>query len=74
MQFTRLTSAALLACTVLSAQSALAAVSEEEAARLGKDLTPLGAEMGGNADGSIPPWNAEGTPIAAEQGSVSGYC
>ena len=35
----------------------------EEAARLGKDLTPMGAEMAGNADGSIPAWNAEGTPI-----------
>ncbi|NQX88326.1 MAG: DUF1329 domain-containing protein [Halioglobus sp.] len=39
-----------------------AAVSPDEAARLGKDLTPVGAEMAGNADGSIPPWNPEGTP------------
>ena len=35
---------------------AWAAISAEEAARLGKDLTPLGAEAAGNADGSIPPW------------------
>ena len=34
-----------------------AAVSEADAARLGKDLTPLGAEAKGNADGSIPAWN-----------------
>jgi hypothetical protein len=34
-----------------------AAVSETEASRLGKDLTPLGAEAGPNADGSIPAWN-----------------
>ena len=47
----------------LAASTSLAAVSPEEAARLGKDLTPMGAEMAGNADGSIPPWNAEGTPI-----------
>jgi hypothetical protein len=50
----------------LTAGATLAAVSPEEAARLGKDLTPLGAEMAGNADGSIPPWNAEGTPIPAD--------
>ena len=36
---------------------ALAAVSPETAARLGKDLTPLGGEMAGNADGSIPAWD-----------------
>lgn len=34
----------------------LAAVSGTEAARLGQDLTPLGAEKAGNADGSIPAW------------------
>jgi len=47
------------------AGSALAAVSPQEAARLGKDLTPTGAEMAGNADGSIPAWNPAGTPIPA---------
>ena len=31
-----------------------AEITEEEAARLGKDLTPLGGEMAGNADGTIP--------------------
>jgi len=46
--------------------TATAAVSPEEAARLGKDLTPLGAELAGNADGSIPPWNPAGTPVAAD--------
>lgn len=34
----------------------LAKTTPEEIARLGKDLTPLGAEMAGNADGSIPAW------------------
>ena len=33
-----------------------AAVSAEEAARLGKTLTPSGAEMAGNAAGTIPAW------------------
>ncbi|MBI5767511.1 MAG: DUF1329 domain-containing protein [Verrucomicrobia bacterium] len=34
-----------------------AAVPESEAARLGKDLTPLGAQAAANADGTIPAWN-----------------
>lgn len=33
-----------------------AAVSDQEAAQLGKDLTPVGAEKAGNKDGSIPKW------------------
>jgi hypothetical protein len=31
-------------------------VSEEEAAKLGKELTPFGGETAGNADGTIPKW------------------
>ena len=34
-----------------------AKVTDAEAARLGQDLTPLGAEKKGNADGSIPAWD-----------------
>ncbi|MGP0171711.1 DUF1329 domain-containing protein [Pseudomonas sp. NCHU5208] len=48
----------LLACSVQ------AAVSPEEAAKLGTSLTPLGAEMAGNAAGSIPAWNG-GLPVDA---------
>jgi hypothetical protein len=33
-----------------------ASVSSEEAARLGQDLTPVGAEKAGNAAGTIPAW------------------
>lgn len=40
----------------LLATNVLAAVSPDEAATLGTTLTPLGAEMAGNADGSIPAW------------------
>jgi uncharacterized protein DUF1329 len=36
--------------------TAFAAVPESVANRLGQDLTPLGAEKAGNADGSIPAW------------------
>ena len=58
----------ILAALCLSgvvASGAMAAVSPEEAARLGQDLTPMGAEAAGNADGSIPAWNPEGSPIPA---------
>jgi hypothetical protein len=44
--------AALLA----SASAAFAAVTADQAARLGQDLTPLGAERAGNAAGTIPAW------------------
>src|SRR5215470_13289863 len=46
----------LAAAGVLLISTAFAAVSEKEAARLGVDLTPLGGEKAGNADGTIPPW------------------
>jgi hypothetical protein len=34
-----------------------AAISPQEAARLGAELTPLGAEQAGNAQGTIPAWD-----------------
>jgi hypothetical protein len=40
----------------LTAGSALAAVSPQEAAKLGASLTPFGAEKAGNAAGTIPEW------------------
>jgi hypothetical protein len=53
MKTTKLITALALS---LLAGSVLAAVSPEEAARLGSSLTPLGGEKAGNADGSIPEW------------------
>jgi len=47
---------ALMMATALFSGNALAAMSADEAARLGKDLTPVGAERAGNASGSIPEW------------------
>lgn len=41
---------------ILAAGNAVSAISQSEAERLGKDLTPVGAERAGNADGSIPEW------------------
>ena len=49
----------VFALTVAS-QSALAVVSAEQVARLGQDLTPMGAEKAGNADGTIPEWTGGG--------------
>ncbi|MBS0307002.1 MAG: DUF1329 domain-containing protein [Proteobacteria bacterium] len=36
---------------------------EQDAARLGKDLTPAGAEPGANKDGSIPAWSGTAAPM-----------
>ncbi|MGK2907936.1 MAG: DUF1329 domain-containing protein [Desulfuromonadales bacterium] len=46
----------LIAGLLLSGQG-FAAVSADQADRLGKDLTPMGGEKTGNADGSIPAWD-----------------
>ncbi len=43
-------------CGVISSDDVNAKVSPEQAARLGKDLTPTGAEKAGNKDGTIPAW------------------
>ncbi|URM26005.1 DUF1329 domain-containing protein [Pseudomonas frederiksbergensis] len=43
---------------------AQAAVSPEQAARLKSELTPLGGERAGNADGSIPRWDGGYTKVA----------
>jgi hypothetical protein len=49
--------AAALAAALAAAPAAFAAVTADEAARLKRELTPLGAERAGNADGSIPAWD-----------------
>ncbi len=41
---------------LLGTSTVMAAVSADQAARLGRDLTPLGAEKAGNADRTIPEW------------------
>ncbi len=49
---TSLTSGLLLAATI----SVSADITPDQIARLGADLTPLGAERAGNQDGTIPAW------------------
>ncbi len=65
-KLTLLTSAMAL---VLSC-SVAAKITPEQAARLGNDLTPLGAEKAANADGSIPAWT--GGITAAPAGYTPG--
>lgn len=50
--------------------SAAAKLSPDQVARLGADLTPLGAEKAGNKDGSIPAW--EGGITSAPAGYKPG--
>ena len=50
----RLILSLVLACGLAS--PAAAELSADEIARLGRDLTPLGAEKAGNTDGTIPEW------------------
>lgn len=71
MRRLKLATAVGLASALMFAATVSAKVSEEEAARLdGKDLTPLGGEVAGNADGSIPAWNPKwtGLPPGLEYG------
>ncbi|MBI3171775.1 MAG: DUF1329 domain-containing protein, partial [Hydrocarboniphaga effusa] len=56
-----------LAAVGMVSGTAWAKASADEAARLGKDLTPVGAERAGNKDGSIPEW----TP-AKQHGALKG--
>ena len=44
------------AITLVLSCGAMAKVAPDQVARLGADLTPLGAEKAGNKDGSIPEW------------------
>ncbi len=59
-----------LASLAIFAGSARSEVSAGEAARLGADLTPLGAERAGNEAGTIPPWTGGITapPASYSQG------
>src|SRR5690606_25644331 len=49
------------------ASQAQVKVDSSQAARLAQDLTPLGAERAGNAEGSIPSWEGGVRPSAGYQ-------
>lgn len=61
---------AVISMTALLSAGAQARVSEEQAKRLETDLTPIGAERAGNADGSIPAWTGSmmGAPAGLNYG------
>ncbi len=46
-----------ISALVLASTVALGGLPADQLARLGKDLTPLGGERAGNADGTIPAWD-----------------
>ena len=56
---------AALAFVFCGTGTARAAVEAAEAAKLGAELTPVGAERAANADGSIPAWNGDGLQAPA---------
>jgi hypothetical protein len=58
----------ILGAGILVAACAAGSASAADAARLGADLTPMGAEKAGNAAGTIPAWNG-GIKSAAEAGA-----
>lgn len=63
-----------IALIVLSASGTpVAAVSEGDLGRLDRDLTPVGAERAGNAEGTIPAWDGGMTKAPAGWTPADGY-
>ncbi len=52
-------------CYGLASTALMAKVSEEESAKLGTSLTPMGSEKAGNAAGTIPAWSGGITKVPA---------
>jgi hypothetical protein len=71
MKFSKLLAVTLIG--LCSSAALYAAVDAGQAARLGKDLTPIGAERAGNADGSIPAWSGKPTPVPASYKPGGGF-
>ncbi len=70
MEFSKRIGTAIILVAV-SVFAAAAAVPADEAQQLGTTLTPVGAELAGNADGTIPPWTGGYTsaPPSYRQGA-----
>ena len=62
-----------LLAALLAAGTAHAAITPAEADKLGKELTPVGAEKAGNKDGSIPTWEGGLTKPPAGWNPAQGY-
>lgn len=69
----RILSALILTAGVFASTSVSAAITAAEADRLGKDLTPVGAERTASADGMIPAWDGGLTKAPAGWNRDQGY-
>jgi len=69
----RITLNVALALALAWAPGAFAKATAQEVERLGKDLTPTGAEKAGNKDGTIPAWNGGLTKAPAGFDAKKGY-
>ena len=61
-----------LSILTLALNSAIAAVTADEAKKLGTSLTPVGAELAGNADKTIPAYSGGLTTPPADYKKGSG--
>jgi hypothetical protein len=61
------------AAVLVASHTTWAAISQADADRLGKDLTPMGAETAGNKDGTIPSWEGGLTKAPAGYKPEQGY-
>jgi hypothetical protein len=61
------------ACMASAAAPAFAKLTDAEVARLGADLTPMGAEKAGNKDGTIPAWTGGLCSAPAGWSADKGY-
>jgi len=65
--------AGLLLATLLLTPGVPSVAADADFSRLGKDLTPIGAERAGNADGTIPAWEGGLTTPPAGWDPKQGY-
>lgn len=73
MNITKILNTVAVACIAVATSPAWAAMSPAEVDRLGKDLTPNGAERAGNKDGTIPEWQGGMTKPPAGWKPEMGY-
>ena len=64
---------AAILCLTAATRLAMAEMSQKDVDRLGKDLTPVGAEKAGNKEGSIPAWDGGLTKAPAGFDQSKGY-
>jgi hypothetical protein len=69
----RILGATLAAACLAGSAPAFAKLSDADAARLGADLTPVGAEKAGNKDGTIPGWTGGLCSPPSGWSSAQGY-